>query len=438
MSAEAPDDRDVFVLPGLRSPFAKIDRELADRDGLGLSVPVVQQTVAGPRGLGRDRAGEVDLVLWGQVIPDLRVSNWGREVWLESGLDRSVPAQNVSQACGTSLAAATHAAGQVRAGTVDLALCGGVESMSWTDLGLAPGLSRALRQAAQAGSPGRALKALGQLRPSDLGLHVPEASERTTGLTMGEHAELMARDWGIEREAQDRLAVQSHHRAASAADEGFFRDLLVAPGTFDADADALVRPDTSLEAVASLPPSFDREEGTLTAANSTPLTDGSACVWMTGPEGADRLPDALPRVRLVDWEQAAVDPESEGLLMAPALAVPRLLARHGLRYDDVALWEIHEAFAAQVLCTYAALEDEAWLRERAGVDRELGPFPTDRVNPNGGSVALGHPFGATGARILSQAVKELAGEPAGTRGVVSICAAGGLGHVALLEAVQAA
>ncbi len=435
MSAEAPDDRDVFVLPGLRSPFAKIDRELADRDGLGLSVPVVQQTVAGPRGLGRDRAGEVDLVLWGQVIPDLRVSNWGREVWLESGLDRSVPAQNVSQACGTSLAAATHAGGQVRAGALDLALCGGVESMSWTDLGLSPGLSRALRRAGQAGSPGRALKALGELRPGDIGLHVPTATERTTGLTMGEHAELMARDWDVGREEQDRVAVESHHRAAEAAEEGFFRDLLVSPGTFGVDRDALVRPDTSTEVVSGLPPSFDREEGTLTAANSTPLTDGAACVWVASAEGAGRLPGALPRVRLLDWEQAAVDPERDGLLMAPTLAVPRLLDRHGMRYDDVALWEIHEAFAAQVLCTYEALEDPAWVRERAGVDREMGPFPVDRVNPHGGSVALGHPFGATGARILSQAARELAEEPAGTRGVVSICAAGGLGHVALLEAV---
>lgn len=433
MSAEAASD--VFVLPGLRSPFAKMDRELADRDGLELSVPVVQQTVAGPRGPGRGRAGLVDLVLWGQVIPDLRISNWGREVWLASGLDRHVPAQNVSQACGTSLAAATHAAGQVRSGAADLALCGGVESMTWTDLGLSPGLSRTLRRVAQAGGPGRALSAFGELRPSDLKLHIPTASERTTGLTMGEHAELMAREWGIGREAQDRLAVESHHRAAEAAEEGFFRDLLVSPGTFGTDRDALVRPDTSVETLASLPPAFDRDGGTLNAGNSTPLTDGAACVWVASEDGVGRLPDALPRVRLVDWEQAAIDLETEGLLMAPTLAVPRILARHGMTYDDVALWEIHEAFAAQVLCTYAALEDEGWLREKAGVSRDLGAFPTDRVNPHGGSIALGHPFGATGARILSQAARELAGEAAGTRAVVSICAAGGLGHVALLEAV---
>lgn len=428
-------DRDVYVVPGLRSPFAKIDRELSGRDALQLSVPVLQQTVAGPRGPGRGDAGSVDLVLWGSVIPDLRVSNWGREVWLESGLDRHVPAQNVSQACGTSLAAATHAAGQVGAGRVDLALCGGVESMSWTDLGLSAGLGRALRRAAGAGSPVRALKSLADLRLGDLKVHVPSATERTTGMTMGEHAEIMAREWEVPREAQDRLALQSHRRAVRAAGEDFFRDLLVAPGTFGVDADALPRPDTSLDRLAALSPSFDPEEGTLTAGNSTPLTDGAAAVWVASGRGVERLPEELPRVRLVDWEQAAVDPESEGLLMAPTLALPRMLARRGLAYGDVQLWEIHEAFAAQVLCTYAALEDRPWLREKAGVEADLGEVPRDRVNPNGGSVALGHPFGATGARILSQAAAELADEPAGTRGVVSICAAGGLGHVALLEAV---
>jgi len=307
--------------------------------------------------------------------------------------------------------------------------------MSVVQAGLTKGASRALRRLGTAGSPGDALRALGDVSLSDIGLHVPAVEERTTGLSMGEHAEIMARDWDISREAQDEFAAASHHRAADAREEGFFRPLLVSHGTFDVDRDGIVRPDTSAETLAGLPPAFDRERGTLTAGNSTPLTDGAACVWVASREGADRLPDALPRVRLVDWEQAAIDLETEGLLMAPTLAVPRLLARHDMAYGDVALWEIHEAFAAQVLCTYAALEDEAWVREKAGVDRDLGPFPTDRVNPHGGSIALGHPFGATGARILSQAVRELAGEPAGTRAVVSICAAGGLGHVALLEAV---
>lgn len=428
------DRREAYVLPGLRSPFAKIDRELSGLDALELSVPVVQQTVAGERGLGPDRSGEVDLVLWGAVIPSLSVSNWAREVWLDAGLDPAVPAQTVIQACGTSLAAATQAAGQVRSGAVDLALCGGVESTSSIQIGLSRGLSRTIRRAAGGGGPQRLLRTLGELRLSDLKIAIPGITERTTGKSMGEHCEEMAKEWGIPREEQDRLALASHRRAV-AGRGGFYRRLLVSPGTFPADEDTIPRPDTSLDKLAGLPPSFDPEEGTLTAGNSSPLTDGAAACWVAGAEGLERLPDELPRARLVDWEEAAIDPRREGLLMAPALALPRLLARHGLAYDDVELWEIHEAFAAQVLCTVRALESPEWRREKAGVEAEPGSFPRERVNPNGGSVALGHPFAATGARILSQTVLELAGRPAGTRAVVSICAAGGLGHVALLEAV---
>ncbi len=428
-----PELNDAFVAPGLRSPFAKIDRELGDLDGLELSVPVVQQTVVGDR--GPSEAGLVDLVLWGSVIPDLEVSNWGREVWLESGLDPLVPAQGIVQACGTSLAAATHAAGQVRSGRAGLALCGGVESMSGVQIGLRKGASRALRRLGTAASPGEALSALGSVGLSDLGLHVPQVEERTTGLSMGEHAEIMARDWDIPRKKQDELAAASHHRAAEAREEGFFRPLLVSPGTFETDRDGIVRPDTSVEALAGLPPAFDRDRGTLTAGNSTPLTDGAAACWVGSESGMDRLPGSVPRARLVDWRQEAVDLRTEGLLMAPAVALPRMLESHGLAYDDVELWEIHEAFAAQVLCTVRALESEEWLRDRVGVSGEFGRVPIDRINPNGGSIALGHPFAATGARILSQAVRELDRRPPGTLGIVSICAAGGLGHVALLEAV---
>ena len=426
------DDREIFVAPGLRSPFARIDRELADLDALRLSTPVVQQTVVGPRGPGDGSA--VDLVLWGSVIPSLEVSNWGREVWLESGLEPHVPAQGIVQACATSLAAATHGAAQTAAGRTDLVLCGGVESMTFTQIGLPLRLSRTLRRTVQAGSPVRAAKTLAQLRLKDIRVRIPTATERTTGMTMGEHGEEMAKEWEIAREPQDRFALRSHMRAVSAREKGFFRPLLVTPGTFPADQDAVPRPDTSLDKLARLSPSFDRGEGTLTAGNSTPLTDGAAAVWVGSGEGIGRLPGDVPHVRLLDWEEAAIDLRRQGLLMAPTLAIPRLLARHDLGYGDIDLWEIHEAFAVQVLCTIEALESREWLRDAAGVDRDLGSFPTDRVNPNGGSIALGHPFGATGARILSQAAAELASQPSGSRAVVSICAAGGLGHVALLEA----
>jgi len=430
-----PDRPDVYLSPGLRSPFAKIDRELDGLDALKLSVPVIQQTVVGSHGVGPAHAGDVDLVAWGSVIPTLSVSNWGREVWLDAGLAPAVPALTIVQQCATSMAAATHAAAQVRAGGLDLALCGGVESMSATQVGLSRSFSQKLRRAGQAGSPVDAAKQLVKLRPSDVRLGIPAVEERTTGKSMGQHTEEMARDWEISREAQDEFAVASHHSAASAAANGFFRPLLVSPGTFDVDADTIPRSDTSVEALSKLRPAFDRERGTLTAGNSSPLTDGAACCWVASASGADRLPDSVPRVRLLDWEVAAVDPRTEGLLIAPAIAIPRLLARNGLAYADIGLWEIHEAFAAQVLCTIKALEDVRWVGEKSGITESLGPFPRDRVNPNGGSVAIGHPFAATGARILSQAATELAGMPAGSRCVVSICAAGGLGHITLLESI---
>lgn len=423
-----------YIVQGLRSPFARIDRGLEALDALELSVPVTQQTVVGDRGVGPGRDRDVDLAIWGSVIPVLAVSNWGREVWLDAALDQRVPALTIVQQCATSLAAATYAAAQVRVGRADLVLCGGVESMSFTQVGLSKALSRTIRRAAAARGAGAIMRTLAGVRASDVRISVPQAKERKTGKTMGQHAEEMARVWNISREEQDRFALTSHRRAVSATEKGFFRKLLVSPGTFPIDADTIPRGDTSLDRLAGLRPAFGKD-GTLTAGNSTPLTDGAAACWVASEEGLSRLSDEAARARLLDWEQAAVDIARNGLLMAPAIAIPRLLARHGLGYEDIDLWEIHEAFAAQVLCTLRALEDDAWLRERAGVEGDLGRFPIDRMNPNGGSLALGHPFAATGARLLSQTVLELAELPPGSRAVVSICAAGGLGHIALLEAV---
>jgi len=429
------DPRDVYLLPGLRSPFARIDRELAGVDALRLSVPVVQQTVAGARGTGAEGSGELDMFVWGAVVPELGISNWAREVWLSADLDPHVPAWSVVQQCATSLAAATQAAAAIRLGHGQLALCGGVDSMSNTPIGLSKGLSRALRRASSASGAGGVWRQVSSVRPKDVRLAVPAVKERATGKSMGEHCEEMAKRWAIPRAEQDRVSAASHRNAVSARAAGFFRPLLVSPGTFPIDADTLPREDTSVEALSALRPVFDRRHGTITAGNSSPLTDGAASCWVASETGLGRLPGSLPRVRLLDWEQAAIDPHREGLLIAPAIAIPRLLARHELRYADVDLWEIHEAFAAQVLCTIAALEDPEWLEKHGGVTRDLGTFPRDRVNPNGGSIAIGHPFGATGARILSQCVAELAQRPPGTRALVSVCAAGGLGHVALLEAV---
>jgi acetyl-CoA C-acetyltransferase len=250
---------------------------------------------------------------------------------------------------------------------------------------------------------------------------------------MGDHCEETARQWNIPRDAQDIIAFESHKRAVAAMASGFFDGLVI--NVNGSAKDSMPRADSSLEKLSTLKPAFDRTsgKGTITAGNASPLTDGAAAIWVAGEQALARLPANLPRAKLLDYEIAAVDIFKEGLLMAPAYAIPRLLARNNLTLGDIDLWEIHEAFAAQVLFNVAALESETFLREKAGVNQPLGSFPWERWNPNGGSIALGHPFGATGARILSQATKELAAMGPGKKAIVSICADGGLGTVALLE-----
>jgi len=304
--------------------------------------------------------------------------------------------------------------------------------MSRVQIGLAQGLSDWIRRMGQARSLGERLDRVGELRARDVRLHIPSIANRATGKTMGEHCEEMAKQWNIARSDQDRIALQSHQRAVKAMADGFFDDLVVP--VEGVAKDGVPRADSSAEKLATLRPAFDRTSGrgTITAGNASPLTDGAAAVWVADDAGLERLP-ARPRARLVDWEIAAVDLMHEGLLMAPAYAIPRLLARRGLTLESIDLWEIHEAFAAQVLCNVAALESEDFLRDKVRIDARLGKFPWERFNPHGGSISIGHPFGATGARILSQAVKELAAMGTGKRAIVSICADGGLATVALLE-----
>jgi acetyl-CoA C-acetyltransferase len=330
------------------------------------------------------------------------------------------------------MVAAFEAAGILGNGRAALALVGGVESMTRVEIGLGMNLSVWLRRVMQARHTSDRLRVLRRLRPGDIRLYVPEVKNRVTGRSMGEHTEDMAKEWKITREQEDELSFESHRRAVAGQDRGFFNDLIVPLD--GVSKDHFPRRDTSVEKLAKLKPVFDRSSGhgTITAGNSSPLTDGAAGLWVATDEGLSRLPATLPRVRMVDFEMAAVDIFHEGLLMAPASAIPRLLARHGLKYEDIALWEIHEAFSAQVACHIKALQDKDFVRAKTGIENAFGRFPIERMNPNGGSVALGHPFAATGARILSQAVKELAAMPPGSRAIVSICADGGLGTVALL------
>jgi acetyl-CoA C-acetyltransferase len=331
------------------------------------------------------------------------------------------------------MAGAFEAAGMLSADK-PLALVGGVEAMSRVQIGLTQGMSDWLRAVMQARTLGARIDALAQVPFSKLRLDIPSVKNRVSGKSMGEHCEEMAKTWKIPREAQDKIAFESHKRAVAAIGSGFFDDLTVdVNGT---RRDGIPRADSSLEKLASLKPVFDRSSaGSITAGNASPLTDGAAAIWVATEAGLERLPATLPRVKLRDYECAAVDIFHEGLLMAPAYAIPRLLARNGLTLESIDLFEIHEAFAAQVLCNVAALESETFVREKAGVSNAIGKFPWERWNPNGGSVAIGHPFGATGARILSQATKELAAMGPGKLAIVSICADGGLGTVALLESV---
>jgi acetyl-CoA C-acetyltransferase len=418
----------VWLAAGLRTPFMKAGGPLAGLDAIALSVPVVQAM------LGKLADQRPDFTVWGTVIPNLTWSNIAREVLMDAGADATIPAFSTVMACSTSMVGAFEAAGMIDGEARSLALVGGVEAMSRVQIGLSQALSDWVAWHQKPHSFGERLK-----HGFDFDwkrspkLYIPKVANRTTGMSMGEHTEITAKQWKISRTEQDHLALASHQGAIGGWTRGFFDDLVIPVG--EVKRDNLPRTDTSLDKLAKLKPVFDLTsgQGSLTAGNSSPLTDGAAAMWVGSEAGMARLPAGTPMARLVDFELAAVDFRVEGLLMAPAFAVPRLLARHGLTYANIDLWEIHEAFAAQLAFHMKAWEDEAFLRDRVKIAPAFGAFPRDRVNPNGGSVALGHPFGATGARILSQAIKELAARPKGSRAVVSICADGGLGTVALLQ-----
>jgi len=423
------NNHDIWFAAGVRTPFAKVDGPLRKFDAISLSVPVVRHMIDQLQGTTPDFA------IWGTVVPNLTWSNIGREVLMDAGVAPTIPAFSTVMACSTSMVGAIEAAGMIDGVNRNLALVGGVESMSKIQLGLGQSLSDWIRKFQQARSLGQKVSHVSDLKAGDIRLYIPAVSNRTTGMSMGEHTEITAKEWDIGREEQDQIAFESHTRAVAAWNAGFFDDLVIPVG--DLTRDTIPRTDTSLEKLAKLPPSFDRTSGrgTLTAGNSSPLTDGAASLWVASKAGLTKLPANIAKAKLVDWEIASIDLRTEGLLMAPAFAIPRLLTRNGLTYADIDLWEIHEAFAAQVLAHINALESSDFLSQKVGVNMALGAFPRERMNPNGGSIALGHPFGATGARILSQTVKELSTRTPGQRAIVSICADGGQGSIVLLEAV---
>jgi acetyl-CoA C-acetyltransferase len=425
------DVRRVAVLGGTRIPFARQDGPYASASNQDMLTTVLD-AVATRFGLEGETLGEVAA---GAVLKHSRDFNLTRESVLGSRLAPETPAYDVQQACGTGLETTILVGNKIALGQIDVGIAGGVDTTSDAPLALNEDLREILLDVNRAKSNVDRVKALAKVRPQYIVPEVPRNAEPRTGLSMGEHCAIMAREWGIGREEQDELAVRSHHALAAAYESGF-EDDLVTP-YLGLERDQNLRPDTTLEKLAKLRPVFGGEDGTMTAGNSTPLSDGASAVLLASEEWA-REHDLPVQAYLTHAQTAAVDyvHKREGLLMAPAYAMPKMLARAGLGLGDFDFYEIHEAFAAQVLCTLKAWEDEAYCRDRLGLDGPLGSIDREKINVRGGSLGAGHPFGATGGRIVANLAKILDQHGSG-RGVISVCAAGGLGVVAIMEAANA-
>jgi acetyl-CoA C-acetyltransferase len=419
--------RRVAVLGGSRIPFARQDGPYASASNQDMLTATLGALVD-----RFDLAGEtLGEVAAGAVLKHSRDFNLTRESVLGGKLASETPAYDVQQACGTGLEATILVANKIALGQIDSGIAGGVDTTSDAPIAVNEDLRAVLLEVNRAKGNAARLRALAKLRPQQIVPEIPRNAEPRTGLSMGEHAAIMAREWGIGRAEQDELAVHSHHGLAAAYESGFEHDLVVP--YLGLERDQNLRPDSSVEQLAKLKPVFGGPEGTMTAGNSTPLSDGASVVLLAGEEWAAAR--GLPvRAYLVDAQTAAVDHvhKREGLLMAPAYAVPRLLARAGLTLADFDFYEIHEAFASQVLCTLRAWEDPVFCRERLGLDEPLGAIDRSKLNVRGGSLGAGHPFGATGGRIVANLAK-LLGERGTGRGLISICAAGGLGVTAIMD-----
>ena len=420
--------RPVAVLGGVRIPFCRQNTAYADVGNLGMSVRTLGALVE-KFGLHGQQLGEVAM---GAVIKHSSDWNLGREATLSSGLSPLTPGITMQRACGTSLDSVVLVGSRIATGQIEVGIGGGSDTTSDVPIVYGQALRRRLLQAARAKTNQDKLAAFKGFRLRELKPEFPGVMEPRTGKSMGEHCEDMARQWSIARDSQDAWAAGSHHKLAAAYERGFFDDLVV--GFRGVSRDNTLRPDTSIEKLATLKPAFDRTSGhgTLTAGNSTPLTDGAAACLLASDEWA-RAHGHEPLCHLRDAQVAAVDfVHGEGLLMAPTIAVSRMLEAAGLTLQDFDYYEIHEAFAAQVLCTLRAWESEDYCRTRLGLEAPLGRIDAAKINPNGSSLATGHPFAATGARIVATAAKELK-ERGGGRCLVSICTAGGMGVVAILE-----
>ena len=418
----------VAVVGGARIPFCRshsIYRGLSNQDLMTAAL----NGLVNKLDLKGQTLGDVAL---GAVVKHSRDWNLARESVIESGLSIRTPAYDLQRACGTSIEAAIQIANKIALGQIESGIAGGTDTVSDAPIVYPdPYRNRLLEMHASHSMMGR-LKALARFRPSFLKPEFPGVTEPRTGLSMGESTEITAKEWDVQREHQDQLALASHMKAAAAYDEGFYEDLVVP--FMDVEEDNNIRRDTTFEKLAKLKPVFDRsEEGTMTAGNSTPLTDGASAVLLASEDWA-RLKNVPILAYLTFAKVAAVDfVDSEGLLMAPAYAVSDMLKQANLTLQDFDFYEIHEAFAAQTISTLKAWQSEKFCRERLGRNEPMGPIDLSKLNVKGGSIAMGHPFAATGARIIGSLAKML-GEKGSGRGLISVCTAGGMGVSAILEA----
>jgi acetyl-CoA C-acetyltransferase len=424
----SPNGRSVAVLGGNRIPFARQNGAYARASNQDMLTAALDGLVS-RFGLRGERLGEVAA---GAVLKHSRDFNLAREAVLGSALAPQTPAYDVQQACGTGLEATIHVANKVALGQIDAGVAGGVDTTSDAPIEVNEDLRQLLLELNRARSVAERLRLVGRLRPGQVVPEIPRNAEPRTGLSMGEHQAISTKRWGIARAEQDEIAAASHQRLAAAYERGFFDDLMTP--YLGLEHDENLRPDSSPEKLAKLRPVFgEGPDATMTAGNSTPLTDGAATILLASEEWAQER--SLPVLAyLVDAETGAVDFPSgaDDLLGAPLYAVPRLLARNGLRLQDFDFYEIHEAFASQVAMTLTAWADPAFCAERLGLDEPLGSIDRERLNVNGSSLATGHPFAATGGRIVATLAKLLAERGSG-RGLVSICAAGGQGVTAIME-----
>lgn len=423
--------RKVAIVGSARTPFCRAYTGYENESNLSMLSTAIGG-LADKYGLKGERVGEV---MAGAVISHSRDFNLAREALLDAGLSPLTPGTTMQIACGTSLQAALVLGAKIATGEIESGIAGGSDTVSDSPVVLGPKMQKRMIALSRARTAREKFAAFKSFNFGEITPVAPSTQEPRTGLSMGEHCELMAKQWGIAREAQDEVALRSHLNAARAYDEGFHDDLLVPCAGILKDNN--VRPDTSLEKMVTMKPAFDRKsgKGTLTAANSTPLTDGASSVLLASEEWARER--GLPVLAWLTMGAVSANDfaHGDGLLMAPTIAVSNLMARSGLTFEDIDLFELHEAFAAQVLCTLKAWEDPQYNRDVLGRETPLGTIPVEKINVYGSSLAYGHPFAATGARILGMTAKML-NTLDKSRALLSVCTAGGMGVAAIVERAQ--